>query len=117
MQCKTPKTSQRPQKPRQGDQLIHRGYTKSSPQEPNFSFRFGARSISGKVKPGRQRGGTVAVGDDGGRVVVQEYKLLAEAAECTEFPKLEGALAQCPIASDALDSEGEFLARRLHRLG
>src|SRR6218665_1675050 len=32
MCCKYPKTSQRPQKPRQGDQLIHRRYTKSSPQ-------------------------------------------------------------------------------------
>src|SRR6218665_318045 len=65
MQCKTPKTFQRPQKPRQGDQLIHRRYTKSSPQKPNFSFRFGVRSKSGKIKPGRQRGATVAVGDDG----------------------------------------------------
>ena len=27
MQCKSSKTSQRPQKPRQGDQLIHRRYT------------------------------------------------------------------------------------------
>src|SRR6218665_2527626 len=32
MQGKSLKTSQRPQKPRQGDQLIHRRYTKSSPQ-------------------------------------------------------------------------------------
>jgi len=30
MQCKSPKTSQRAQKPRQGDQPIHRRYTKSS---------------------------------------------------------------------------------------
>src|SRR6218665_1257588 len=73
MLCKSPKTSQRPQKPRQGDQLIHRCYTKSSPQLTNFSFRFGARSKSGKVKPGRQRGATVVVGDDGSRVVVQEW--------------------------------------------
>jgi len=28
MYCKSPKTSQRPQKIRQGDQLIHRRYTK-----------------------------------------------------------------------------------------
>ena len=37
------------------------------------SFRFGARSKSGKVKPGRQRGATVAVGDYRGRMVVQEW--------------------------------------------
>ena len=36
---------------------------------PNFSFRFGARSKSGKVKPKRQHGAMVAIGDDGGRVV------------------------------------------------
>jgi len=33
------------------------------------SFRFGARSKSGKVKPRRQRGALVAIGDDGRRVV------------------------------------------------
>src|SRR6218665_2717289 len=44
MCCKSPKTSRRPQKPRQGDQLIHRRYIKSSPQQTSFSFRFGARS-------------------------------------------------------------------------
>jgi len=32
MLSKSPKTFQRPQKPRQGDQLIHRRSTKSSPQ-------------------------------------------------------------------------------------
>src|SRR6218665_2687388 len=73
MPCKSPKTSQRPQKPSQGDQLIHRRYTKSSPQYPNFSFRFGARSKSAKVKLGKQRGATVAVCDDGGRVMVKEW--------------------------------------------
>ena len=38
----------------------------------NSSVRFGARSKSGKVKPRRQHGATVAIGDDGGRVVAQE---------------------------------------------
>jgi len=28
---------------------------------------------------------------------------LTEAAGCTEFPKLEGHVPQCPIASDATD--------------
>jgi len=32
MYCKSPKTSQRPQKPHQGDQLILQRYIKSSPQ-------------------------------------------------------------------------------------
>jgi len=32
IQCKSSKTSQRSQKPRQGEQLIHRRYTKSSSQ-------------------------------------------------------------------------------------
>jgi len=37
-----------------------------------YSFCFGARSKSGKVKPRRERGTTVAIDDDGGRVVAQE---------------------------------------------
>jgi len=32
MKCTSPKTSLRPLKPRQGDQIIHPRYTKSSPQ-------------------------------------------------------------------------------------
>jgi len=66
------KTSHRPQKSRQGDHLIHRRYTKSSPQWPN-SFHFGARSKSRKVKPRRRRGAMVAIGGDGRRVVAQEW--------------------------------------------
>jgi len=63
MQSKYPKTYQRLQKPR----------TKSSPQYQNFSFHFGARSKSEKVKPRKQRAATVAIADDGGRVVAQEW--------------------------------------------
>jgi len=44
--------SQHPQKLHQGDQLVRRHYAKSSP----FLFNFWPRSISGKVKPRRQRG-------------------------------------------------------------
>ena len=43
-----------------------------NPVRNSQTSRFVARSKSGKVKPGRQRGATVAVGDDGGRVMVQE---------------------------------------------
>src|SRR6218665_1326471 len=46
----------------------------SNPVCNSQTSRFGARSKSGKVKPGRQRGATVAVGDDGGRVVVQRAR-------------------------------------------
>jgi len=37
------------------------------------SFRFGARSKPGKVKPRRQRGATIVTGGGGGRVAAQEY--------------------------------------------
>jgi len=50
MQYKSSKTSQRPQKPRHGDQLIHLRYTKSSPQEPNVSFRCQATIREGQVE-------------------------------------------------------------------
>src|SRR6218665_1002535 len=73
MSCKSPKISQCPRKPRQGDQLIHRRYTKSRSQKPNLFFRFGAWSKSRTVEPRRQHGAMVAVGDDGGRVVAQEW--------------------------------------------
>jgi len=71
MQFKSSETSQRPQKPRQGDQLIHRSYTKSSPHYLNFSLRFGARSKSVKIKSREKCGTMVAIGDAGGCVVAQ----------------------------------------------
>ena len=72
MQCKSSKTSH-PHKSHAmetADHLIHRRYTKTSP--PDFSFRFGARPKSGKVKPRRQGGAIVAIGEHGGLHVAQE---------------------------------------------
>src|SRR6218665_3268381 len=46
------------------------------------SFRFGVRSKSGKVKPGKQRGATVAVCDDGGRVMVKEWNRVRISMMC-----------------------------------
>src|SRR6218665_1983912 len=45
-----------------------------NPVRNSQTSRFVSRSKAGKVKPRRQHGATVAVGDDGGRVaVVQEW--------------------------------------------
>ena len=74
--CKSPKTSQRPQKPRRGDQLsvhkIHVGKTSLSPALYQIMPAIAKLLISFQcqVKPRRQRGATVAIGDDS--VVEQE---------------------------------------------
>src|SRR6218665_3963198 len=44
-----------------------------NPVHNSQTSRFVSRSKSGKVKPGKQRSATVAVCDDGGRVMVQEW--------------------------------------------
>jgi len=52
MQCKSPKTSQRPQKPPHGDQIIYRRYTKSKSVITKLlvSFRCQVKVLKGQVE-------------------------------------------------------------------
>ena len=71
MNLKSPKTSQRPQKPRQGDQFI----TSAIPNQVHNGQTSRFYSVPGQ-NPGRSSRGDsvviykVALGDDGGRVFI-----------------------------------------------